>query len=128
MAGVAYKITGTRFGASFAFDLFIEDDGRSLLGRAGQWRISGATGLGTLGPFLAPGGTWDFKTFPPGRGFLFLHVDGRERSPFDIALDDVPYDYVHGPFCSVEGGKGTLSPSVQENIAIEWKVTGPGCV
>ena len=67
----------------------------------GRWRISAAKGLGPLGPALAPGGKWQY----------------RKRS-----------GDVHGPFCSVDSGTGTIAASVQEDIKIEWELVGPGCV
>ena len=48
--------------------------------------------------------------------------------PFEIALKDVPDDFVHGPFCSVDSGTGTLAVSVEEDLPIEWEIAGPGCV
>jgi hypothetical protein len=129
MAGVTYKIYGARLGAQFSFDLAIESDSTArLLATSGRWRISRAKGLGPLEPALAPGGTWQHRRASAEEpGFLFLKARGRAL-PFDIALNDVPDDYVHGPFCSTNSGTGTLAASVQEDIKIEWEVAGPGCV
>jgi len=127
MAEVVYSISGTRFGTAFSFDLILETADGLVLGRKGKWRISKASRLDTLAPLLTPGGTWRFRKYNAG-GFIFLNAEGRERSPFDIALDNVPDDYVHGPFCSIETGKGTVSASVKEDISIQWRVAGPGCV
>jgi hypothetical protein len=129
MARVTYKISGARLGAQFSFDLAIEGESRaSLLAARGRWRMSRAKGLGPLEPVLAPGGTWRYRRDSAEEpGYLFLKAEGRGL-PFDIALNDVPDDYVHGPFCSVDSGPGTLAASVQEDIKIEWQVAGPGCV
>jgi hypothetical protein len=126
MARVTYKIFGTRLGAQFSFDLAIDSEGAGSLLR-GRWRISKAKGLGTLEAALTPGGKWQYRKFPAQGGYLFLNAQGRSL-PFDIALDKVPDDYFHGPFCSVDSGTGTLSASVEEDIKIEWEVAGPGCV
>jgi hypothetical protein len=129
MARVIYKISGARLGAPFSFDLAIEGESHaSLLATRGRWRMSRAKGLGPLEPVLAPGGTWRYRRDAAEElGYLFLKAE-RRGLPFDIALNEVPDDYVHGPFCSVDSGTGTLAASVQEDIKIEWQVAGPGCV
>lgn len=119
-----YKIYGARQGAQFSFDVRITNESSDR----GRWRMSSAKGLGPLEPALAPGGNWQYrKRSSEEPGFLFLKVD-RRGMPFDIALKDVPDDFVHGPFCSVDSGAGTLTASVEEDIPIEWEVAGPGCV
>jgi hypothetical protein len=119
-----YKIYGARQGTQFSFDVAIATESSDR----GRWRMSSAKGLGTLEPTLAPGGKWQYRRRSSDEpGYLFLKVNGRGM-PFDIALRDVPDDYVHGPFCSVDSGTGTLSASVEEDIPIEWEVAGPGCV
>jgi hypothetical protein len=132
MEKVIYRIKGSRFGAQFEFSIMLEGQGGTnrnptFLGRKGKWSGYSSKALGPqISDIVTPGGEWDFRKPVGGAGFIFLTTSGRGSA--DIALDKVPDDFMHGPFCSSATGKGTLWPSPQESIPIEWTVQGPGCI
>ena len=127
MGKVVYEVSGR--GKIFGFSLEIIDDFAFSMGRRGRWQITKSSRFGQWESQLQPPGAWEYRQSDRGRlGFIFCQLAGQVKLPFVIALDEVPDDYLHGPFCSVATGIGTLSPSVSEDIPIVWRVTGPGCV
>ena len=121
MASITYFVREKNKNDGFEFELRVFDTSR--------WEIAASRGLGRWEPLLRPPGTWNFRKDGRRRGgYLFFHLDGSRSDPFVIALDEVPDDFLHGTFCSVDSGKGTLSPSVKDDIPIVWAVRGAGCV
>ena len=127
MGKTVYAVRGRD--KDFGFNLEIFDNSRLLAAIRGRWQITNSSGLGLWGALLGPPGEWSYRTGPAGRlGFIFFMLAGTNKLPFVIALDEVPDDYLRGPFCRVATGKGTLSPSVAEDVPIVWRLAGPGCV
>jgi hypothetical protein len=123
MATITYRVKCSS--QDFEFTLRVIESGSTK-----QWEIGSARGMKGKELFLSPPGRWEYRMDQGRRGFLFFFLDGpRSQDPFVIALDEVPNDYLRGPFCAVAAGKGTFSPPANEDdIPIMWSVEGPGCV
>jgi hypothetical protein len=122
MATIAYGVKGVNEDFEFTLRVFEGESDQ-------QWEIERPRGLKGRELLLSPVGRWEYRMFER-RGFLFFFLNGpRSGAPFVIALNDVPRDYLRGPFCTAASGKGSLSPSVNEfDIPVIWSVVGPGCV
>ena len=103
MATITYRVKSPS--QDFEFSLRVIESGSTK-----QWEIGSTRGMKGKELFLSPPGLWEYRKEQGRRGFLFFFLDGRSQDPFVIALDEVPDDYLSGPFCAIASGKGTFSP------------------
>jgi hypothetical protein len=126
MIQISYDANGSYLGAPFAFtvELYGLEEGGPLT-RSGHWRLRSAEGLGTLAARLKSEGYWTYRLTEAG-GSIYLH-GAAGPNKYRAALDDVPRDYLHGPFCSSSSGPGYINLSSNALAEFQWAVNGPGC-
>jgi len=126
MLQISYDVSGSYLNAPFSFAVEVNgtESSRSLV-RTGYWTLKNAEGLGRLGKILKSEGYWTYESSAVG-GSIYFHGPAGPKN-YRMVFDDVPRDYLHGPFCSSATGPGYIKVSPDSMPGFDWSVNGPGC-